>query len=583
MVAFKKFASLLAVTLVFAIFFTSCSTVKKKSVNQKKEDIVASTRPFKGEIPTTALSGDVQGIGYDTRIRLNESRIAISGRGASSKGNKLTIFKPGEYLISGKLENGQIIVDLESNGAVRIYLNGVHVVSKDSSAVLIKNSKDETVFSTIKNSINILQDSPKYLEVEEGEISPNACVYSEDDLKFSGNGTLYINANFQKGISSKNNVQINSGSIYINSVDDGIRAKDNLKISNGFINIRSLADGLRTSNTEKESKGNINISNGEIIIQAANDAVQAANALNVSGGSFYINSLKGKANDSQLNKETSVNSSDEQNLASANGLKSGADLIINGGEFFIDVFDDGIRSYKNALINAGEFNIKSNQDGILVDLDLSITGGWITIEKSVEGIEATNVLISGGKHLINSSDDGVNASVVNEEKDEKVKPRITFSGGETFVYSKGDGIDSNGDIKIDGGKLVVYTLANESYCAIDLPKKSKLILSGGEVLALSNSTEIFKVKNSTQGYLLTDYYLNKDSVNSFSQGSNELISFVCNQSFTQVFYTNEKIKKAQQVNLLVGGINEKRKENNLFELGGFSKSKTTQEIKLMSK
>ena len=59
-------------------------------------------------------------------ITLNSTTITVDGSGATANGSTVTIASEGTYNISGNLTNGQVIVDTNDDGIVRLILNGVN-------------------------------------------------------------------------------------------------------------------------------------------------------------------------------------------------------------------------------------------------------------------------------------------------------------------------------------------------------------------------------------------------------------------------------------------------------------------------
>lgn len=75
-----------------------------------------------------------------TDIELKGATATLSdGSNAAIKGNQIMILSAGIYVISGKLTNGQILVDSQTKGTVRLVLNGAEIQSSDSAAIFVKN------------------------------------------------------------------------------------------------------------------------------------------------------------------------------------------------------------------------------------------------------------------------------------------------------------------------------------------------------------------------------------------------------------------------------------------------------------
>ena len=170
------------------------------------------------------------------------------------------------------------------------------------------------------------------------------------------------------------------------------------------------------------------------------------------------------------------------------GISVNDSLNISGGYIDIDASDDGINVNEDFLMTGGSLTVKAGDDGIHADAILTIEDGDITIG-GAEGLEATCVLINGGKIVINATDDGINAALKTEDMDVKVE----INGGDiTIVMGDGDtdGIDSNGDLIINGGMI---DITGQSACDYD----GNAELNGGTLII--NGEETDSVPNQFMG------------------------------------------------------------------------------------
>ena len=67
-------------------------------------------------------------------ITFSGNTIAVSGSGAKASESVLTISSGGLYLLSGSLDDGQVIIQAPATDTVRLVLNGVHLTSASGSA-----------------------------------------------------------------------------------------------------------------------------------------------------------------------------------------------------------------------------------------------------------------------------------------------------------------------------------------------------------------------------------------------------------------------------------------------------------------
>lgn len=194
---------------------------------------------------------------------------------------------------------------------------------------------------------------------------------------------------------------------------------------------------------------------------------------------------------------------DEDAASSCKGLKSGISMEISGGTFTIDACDDALHSDGNILVSNGILSIKSGDDGVHADTELLITGGTVDIGTCYEGLEANQIMIGDGELRIISADDGINANGgmdrgwpgrgrqdTEEAKDvEEEMPNLCISGGTIQVNADGDGLDSNGNLMILGGTVIVDGPSDNGNGALDSGSESggQCVVHGGLVLAIGSS------------------------------------------------------------------------------------------------
>ena len=63
------------------------------------------------------------------------SSIQAEGSGVTVDGSTATITQPGTYVVSGSLDDGQLLIDAGKEDRIRIVLNGVQIHCSDSAAI----------------------------------------------------------------------------------------------------------------------------------------------------------------------------------------------------------------------------------------------------------------------------------------------------------------------------------------------------------------------------------------------------------------------------------------------------------------
>ena len=495
----------------------------------------------------------------ETVITLGEAA-TVTGAGAVADGSAVTVTAAGTYLIQGSTANGQLIVDTADEGKVVLLFNGVSLSCFAGPAVLVKSAPKKVVISTVAGSVNLLADGSGYIipdeEQAEGEIYPNACIYSCEDLELIGDGERHITGNADKGINTKDDLKIKGGTLTVTSVGVGIRANDSLEMSGGTVTVHAGGDGVKTANTETEGKGFLTVEGGSLYITAKGDGLSAATDLTVSGGSLVLTTTDtdGVVLEESAGNPTSGSmgggfggmgggrpggpggmgeSSADKASISAKGLKAAGLLTVSGGSVTVVAQDDGIHSDGDVHIAGGSVHIRAADDGIHAEKELTVSGGALTVAQSYEGLEALHINILGGTNRITASDDGANAtngmgggmmgpggtppggfpggrprigdSSASSTATTEI-PVLTFAGGYSVFNAAGDGIDSNGNIVISGGTVIVYGPTDNGNGPIDSGDGGySVTISGGMLLAVGSSGMAESAENAGQAVLAASW------------------------------------------------------------------------------
>ena len=72
-------------------------------------------------------------------------------------GSTITITAPGTYVVSGTLNDGQIVVDSDDRGTVRLVLNGADITCSTSAPIYVKNA-DKTIITLADGTENRVTD-----------------------------------------------------------------------------------------------------------------------------------------------------------------------------------------------------------------------------------------------------------------------------------------------------------------------------------------------------------------------------------------------------------------------------------------
>ena len=428
-----------------------------------------------GLLPTSACAASADyTIANATLVTLTDSSATAKGKytGYEIDGTDVSITAAGTYVFSGDCDNGSITVKKGVTG-VTIVLNGLTLTNDDSAAITLNKTAEASLIAAA-GTTNTVADT-------EGSNDENAAVKVKSGaaLAIGGKGTLTVDGNAKNGIKGAADavITVAEGKLNINAANDGLSCDDALNITGGTLSITAGGDAVKASpdtgeNPDTTSLGNVTISGGTLTLSAAADGIQADGDLTISGGTFHVKTNGG---------HTTALTDDS---ASCKGFKAGKTLTVTGGTLTVDSADDALHANTDVTISGGTLTLATGDDGVHADNDLVIgTKGAsststprINITASYEGLEGTTVTVYSGDIDVAASDDGVNAasSTLGERSD---KYAINIAGGDLYIDAGSDGLDSNNDISMTGGKVEVYGADAMMDAAIDYD--GTFTLSGG--------------------------------------------------------------------------------------------------------
>ena len=323
-----------------------------------------------------------------TRIELKGDTASVSGGGAKVSGSTVSISAGGRYVLSGTLDNGQIVVDTGDDAMdVWLALDNASVTNLSGAAVYVKQAKN-CCLSTLAGTKNRLVSGTEADLAAFDGTQNGAALLSEDDLKLEGEGSLEILGYINNGVTCKDDLDIKGGEISVFAAGNGLRGVESVEIKGGKISVASGNDGVKASSAKKEGKGFVRIKGGEISITAQGDGIQAESFLEVSGGELTV-----------LAKGDGV----EQ---SSKALKAKTGLLLSGGALTLSAVEDAVKCDADVTVSGGEIRIVSEGDGIQAGDKASglgaitISGGELGISAERRALNAhSGVTISGGSVL----------------------------------------------------------------------------------------------------------------------------------------------------------------------------------------
>lgn len=343
-------------------------------------------------------------------IELKSNRIVTKSKNVIVTDTGFVIIAEGYYHIKGNLDNGQLLIDADK-ADVFIKLSSVSISNNYTAPFYVKNARKVVVFLA-DNTTNTFTDAKTYKYTGE----PNACMFSNDYLAFTGNGSLIVNAKFNDGISSDDALVFNSGKFFVNAFDDGLRGKNFLLVNNAELNVDvQTGHAVKSDQLTRGDRGFVKIKNGRFDLSSEEaDGINSSKRIIIENGFFEISAPESQAirSDSLIHIVGS-----EINISSSNeGIKAPF-ITIDGGKISVNAYVDAIQATygkgneenENCLltINGGDIYLSAQSGRALMSNgSTEMNGGTVLVHgaqlNTVLGLDYKNIFNINGGTLIAS-------------------------------------------------------------------------------------------------------------------------------------------------------------------------------------
>lgn len=519
MINYKKLTAAMAAGIIAIFTITGCAMPWQKAADDSSSNVSTVSAGNLSQSGENALSLEFDSEDLDssynesecTKINLSGSGATVSGSGVTVENGNITITSAGSYIISGTLTDGSIKVNCSEKGTVRLILNGASISSSSTAPVVVEEAK-KVLVTLADGTTNTITDKTRQ-SVDDEDFS--SAVYSKADLVFNGSGTLNVNAGYRNGIKSTDDLKVVSGTFNITSNEDGIIGKDLLGIKDGKFTIKSGSDGMKSTYDTDTSKGNI---------------------------------------------------------------------VITGGEFDITASNDGVHCNEDILISGGNLTISSGDDGVHADDNLQVDGGTIDIKKCCEGLEGVQITLNDGDISIVASDDGINAADGSSSSGMGIggfgggqtsssdsSILLTINGGNIFVNASGDGLDSNGNIVMNGGNVTVLGPTSDGDTALDFD--GTFTINGGVLMAFGSSGMLETPTSAQNGCCIVTTLGTVSANSAFSlmdSSGNVIMSYTPTKNYASAIVYSSDIKSGSTYTVTAGSTTQSITVNSNVTTNGVS-------------
>lgn len=505
----------------------------------------------------------------------NPSNLTISGA-------NVTITASSEISVSGESTSGQLAVNVdktaEPEGKVVLNLEELTLSNSSAAPIYVEAIGDEVQISAKNGTTNTISDGTShtdtYVDSDGNTNTVNGAIFSRDDLKLKGKGTLIVNGNTEDGIVCKNDLKIWNGNITVNAADDGIRGNDSVRIGDpdaadysslsvtvNTNNGSSGGDGIKT-NSDEDGKGYVTINGGTVNIDSYADGIQAEQTFTMNGGELNITTYQGS---NFTGSASGGNGGWGGGMGGNDGNSNKTDISAKGIKA-VGVYDEAGTTWQSGgdlIVNGGTITIDSSDDSLHCGGDYDAP--YVNITKSYEGIEGVDITQNSGTVMVTSSDDGYNAAGGADSSGNNNSggwgqggwggpgggnssdgsQTMTFNGGYAYVNAAGDGLDSNGNIYFNGGYVFVSQTGGGNGPLDCGDSNNSITYSGGTVIA-AGSSDMFETPSSYsflsttsvsagQTITFTDASGNVLATFTLPNGSAEMV--MCSQESSVTCYT----------------------------------------------
>ena len=338
----------------------------------------------------------------------------------------------------------------------------------------------------------------------------------------------------------------------------------------------SDTDSETASDTSSDTGSEAASSTSSDTDSTSTKGIKSDGALYVNGGTFTINS----ADDSfHSNSDVTINDGTYTISSGDDGMHADSALLVNGGTITVTESYEGLEGL-NVTINDGKIDITASDDGINAagGNDQSGFGGMggdgfkgmqaPDAQKSDSASDSTSdntqksddtsdtAQITGNITVAAQKSDSSSDTSQDTDTASEDEMWMVINGGYVHVLAGGDGLDSNGDLTINGGEVYVDGPSDNGNSAIDYGEKSSFYINGGTVIAVGSSGMAEDVSSDSKqqvAFVKLDSQADAGDVILKDVDGNEIISYTAQKKYDCVIISTADLKAGQTYTLSASG------------------------------
>ena len=383
------------------------------------------------------------------------------------------------------------------------------------------NTADSTTASGTSSDIDSEAASGTSSDIDSEAASGTS---AETDSEVASSTSSDTDSTSTKGIKSDGALYVNGGTFTINSADDSFHSNSDVTINDGTYTISSGDDGMHADSALLVNGGTITVT----------ESYEGLEGLNIT------------INDGKID----ITASDDGMNAAGGNDQSGFGGM--GGDGFKGMqAPDAAQKSDDTSDNTSDNTQKPNDTS-----DTAQTTGNITVASQKSDSASDTAQTTGNITVAAQKSDSTSDTAQDTDAASEDEMWMVINGGYVHVLAGGDGLDSNGDLTINGGEVYVDGPSDNGNSAIDYGEKSSFYINGGTVVAVGSSGMAEDVSSDSKqqvAFVKLDSQADAGDVILKDADGNEIISYTVQKKYDCVIISTADLKAGQTYTLSASG------------------------------